>query len=104
MYLLGRLAAVAAPLAYEAGGPLMLFLAIGLIYAGYGVSSYGYALVKGYDITLREWFSPLHPYQWPAKGGKVPTVPQGQVWPSGSQSVARQPGPQQTLGRGGAGR
>jgi hypothetical protein len=60
----------------------MLVFGIALLFAGYGVGSYGYVLVKGWDITLREWFSPLNPYQWP-QNSDPPSVPQGQVWPGG---------------------
>lgn len=50
-----------------------------LAWAGYGLGSWGYILVKGYNITLREWFSPLHPYTGDlASAG---TVPQGQIFP-----------------------
>src|SRR5215472_10175907 len=80
----------------------MLILGIGLLFAGYSVSSYGYVLVKGWDITLREWFSPLNPYQWPAKGTDPPSVPQGQVWPSGTQPANAGPVTQK-LGRAGGG-
>jgi len=75
----------------------MLVLALGLIWAGYGISSYGYVLVKGWDISLREWFSPLNPYQWPGGGAAPPTVPLGQVWPSGQQAAG---GGGHDLGRG----
>jgi hypothetical protein len=53
-----------------------------LLLAGYGVASYGYVLIKGYNITPREWFSPLNPYQWPAPGATIPRVPQGSLFPT----------------------
>jgi len=56
---------------------------MGLLWAGYAVGSWGYVLVKGWNITLRAWVSPLHPYRWPA-GGKAPElIPAGKVWPVG---------------------
>jgi hypothetical protein len=77
----------------------MMVFAIGLLFAGYSVSSYGYVLAKGYDISLREWFSPLNPYRWPA--GKVPTVPKGKIWPAGSQAPPGSPGGRGQPGGGG---
>ena len=56
----------------------MIPLAIIILWAGYGIGSWGYLLVKGHDVTLREWFSPLHPYSgsWPP-----PPIPATQVFP-----------------------
>jgi hypothetical protein len=51
-------------------------------------------LIKGYNITAREWFSPLNPYKWPPVGATIPRVPQGFIFPtksaapSGSQTTA----------------
>jgi hypothetical protein len=65
-----------------------------LLLGGYAVSSYGYVLIKGYNITAREWFSPLNPYKWPPVGATIPRVPQGFIFPtksaapSGSQTTA----------------
>jgi hypothetical protein len=59
----------------------MLPLGMVLGLAGYGVASWGYLLVKGENITLREWFSPLHPFTGPLDGnGKIPS---GSVFPTG---------------------
>jgi hypothetical protein len=57
----------------------MLPLGIILGFTGYGLSSWGWILVKGYNITLGEWFSPLHPFT-----GKLDSngcVPQGSIFP-----------------------
>ena len=54
-----------------------------LIWAGYGIYTYGWVLVKGYNITPQAWFSPVHTFQWSSNPGKVP---QGQVFPGGSSS------------------
>lgn len=54
--------------------------------AGYAVGSWGWVLVKGWNIPARSWFSPLNPWQWPAGGGKVPMVPQGHLFPT-SQAI-----------------
>ena len=53
---------------------------MGVLWGGYALASWGFILVKGWNITLREWVSPLHPYQWP--GGDPPKIPQGKVWPT----------------------
>lgn len=47
----------------------------------YTVASYGWVLLKGYDIPFTEWISPLNPYQWPGKG-PVQTIPAGKLFPS----------------------
>lgn len=51
-------------------------------YVGYSIGSWGYVLLKGYNITLREWFSPLSPYQWPPAGTPIPVIPKGRLWPT----------------------
>lgn len=67
----------------------MIGAGILLLFGGYAVGSYGYVLIKGYNITAREWFSPLNPYTWPASGA-IPTVPQGNIFPTSSASPASQ--------------
>ena len=52
-----------------------------VLWAGYGLGSWGYCLVKGWDVPLGSWFSPLSPYQWP-KSGDPPIIPSTQVFPS----------------------
>ena len=42
----------------------MLAAGIFVIWAGYGVASWGYLIVKGLNVTPAEWFSPLHPLDW----------------------------------------
>ncbi len=57
-------------------------LSILVIFAGYTVASYGYVLVRGWNIPFRQWVSPLDPYQWPGKKGALPpAVPRTSVWP-----------------------
>jgi len=51
-----------------------------LTWAGYGFASWGYTQLKGWDITLREWFSPLHPYTFPSSGDAPGPIPDTQVW------------------------
>lgn len=60
----------------------MIGAAILLYFASYGVASYGWVLVKGYNITFKQWWSPLNPYQWPPPGQSVPTVPLGSLMPT----------------------
>lgn len=50
----------------------MFPIAAVLVWAGYAVSSWGYVLVKGWDISLREWVSPLHPYRFSGTPAKLP--------------------------------
>jgi len=65
-------------------------LAIGMvaIFSGYTVASYGWVLLKGWDIPFRAWVSPLHPYTWPADGAAPPPVPASQLFPSSASTAA----------------
>jgi hypothetical protein len=59
----------------------MKALAIGLGFTAYTFITWGYILIKGDNITLREWVSPLHPFTGPLDGnGKIPS---GSVFPTG---------------------
>lgn len=66
----------------------MIGAGILIMFAGYAVGSYGWVLVKGYNITPREWFSPLDPYVWPAPGTTIPTVPKGNIFPTSSGTAS----------------
>jgi hypothetical protein len=61
--------------------------AILAIFGGYAIGSYGWILLKGYDITFKQWVNPLNPYTWPASGtpGKVAA---GSVFPTGAAGTA----------------
>lgn len=59
-----------------------------ITWLGYAVSSWGYCLLKGYDITFRHWVSPLHPYTWP-KSGDPPKIPPTSVLPGATAKAAR---------------
>jgi hypothetical protein len=61
-----------------------MLIPILLVWLGYGTLSYGYVLIKGWDIPPREWWSPINAYQWPK--GNIPTVPKGHIFPTGSSS------------------
>lgn len=54
-----------------------------LIWAAYGVSSYGWVLLKGYNITARQWFSPLHPFSGDLDSEGC--VPKGHIFPVSGQ-------------------
>jgi hypothetical protein len=54
-----------------------------IIVGGYTVASYGWVLLKGYDITFKQWVNPLNPYTWPASGAPA-TVAAGNVFPTGA--------------------
>jgi hypothetical protein len=56
---------------------LPLGMVLGLV--SYGLGSWGYILVKGYNITLGEWFSPLHPFTGALDGNGC--IPQGAIFP-----------------------
>ena len=60
----------------------MKAVTIALALAAYTVGTWGYVLIKGYNITLREWVTPLHPYAgtWPPK-----CVPPGFIFPTSTQ-------------------
>jgi hypothetical protein len=55
---------------------------MGILWGGYALGSWGFILIKGWNITFKEWINPLHPYQWPGGGGNPEKIPQGKVWPT----------------------
>ncbi len=66
----------------------MLPVGMLLAFLGYGVGSWGYILVRGWDIPLRQWFSPLNPYQWPAGGADPQFISPDVIFPGGASSTA----------------
>lgn len=74
----------------------MLPLGMVLLWAGYGVASWGYVLNKGYNISLRQWFSPIHP--WTGDISKAGPIPPGRLFPGKGAS-----GPQNSQNAGAAG-
>jgi hypothetical protein len=46
----------------------------------YGVATWGWVLVKGYNIGFAQWFDPLKPYEWTA--GTPGMVPKGSMFPA----------------------
>lgn len=69
----------------------MLTVGMAGLFVAYGVGMYGYVLLKGWDIPVSQWWSPLNPYTWPKYPDEPPKIPSTQLWPSGksaSQSAA----------------
>lgn len=65
----------------------MLTFGMVVMFGGYTVASYGWVLLRGWDIPFRQWISPLHPYSWPAGGGEPPTIPGSQLLPSSASAA-----------------
>lgn len=61
----------------------MLTFGMVVVFGAYTVSSYGWVLLKGWDIPFRSWISPLNPYQWPADGTEPPAIPPASLFPTG---------------------
>lgn len=57
-------------------------ISIVLAAVAYTVGTWGYILVKGYNVTLTQWVTPFHPYDgaWPPK-----CVPSGFIFPTSKQ-------------------
>lgn len=65
----------------------MFPLAVLILWAGYGVGSWGWCLNRGYNVTLREWFTPLTPFDWTG----VKYIPCGQIFPKVNAGVEAPP-------------
>ena len=54
-------------------------------WAGYSLGLFGWTMIRGYDVTLGQLMSPLHPYgsgtgqPWPPA-----PMPGTQIWPGGT--------------------
>lgn len=77
----------------------MLVIGFAVIWAGYGLGSWGWCLIKGYDVPFSAWFTPGRGvFDWSQGAGHIPDT---QVWPSAAvqqvsnaaQSSAGGPGP-----------
>lgn len=64
----------------------MIIVAVGAAWGTYGLATWGWILVKGYNITFAQWFNPMKPYYWPDPN--PPTVPQGHLFPTGQGTSA----------------
>jgi hypothetical protein len=74
--------------------------AIGMVLAwlGYGLGSWGYFLVRGYDVKLGDWLNPVHVYTAnPLKAGPVPA---SQVFPGDTAAAAQTAGKSKGKGSG----
>jgi hypothetical protein len=64
---------------------------MGIVWFGYSLASWGYILVKGYNVKFTDWINPLHPYsgKWPPPPIDDPTVilPPG----AGSETLPKLP-------------
>lgn len=60
-------------------GVRMIVLGFAAFWGFYGIGTWGWILVKGYNITLTEWFNPAKPYMWSGTPGMVPA---GSVFPT----------------------
>lgn len=56
-----------------------------LVWAGYSQGLFGWSLWQGYNLTLGELMSPIHPYSgaWPPA-----QIPAGQTWPGNPPATA----------------
>jgi hypothetical protein len=58
-------------------------IGIVIMFAGYTIASYGIVLLKGWDISWKQWIDPLDPWQW---SGTPQPVPSTQVFPSAASA------------------
>jgi hypothetical protein len=65
----------------------MIALGFAAFWGFYGIGTWGWILVKGYNITFTDWFNPMKPYYWP--GGTPGIVPAGSVFPTKSGNAAK---------------
>lgn len=61
-------------------------LGMGLAWGSYALISWGYMLLRGYNVTFSAWTSPFHYYS----GGWPPpqNIPAGSVLPTGGTAAA----------------
>lgn len=59
-------------------------IGMGLGWLGYALGLWGYSLIRGYNVTLGQLMSPLHPYSgaWPPAA-----IPNTQVLPGKQQAT-----------------
>lgn len=60
----------------------MIAIAVIAMWGAYGVTTWGWILVKGYNITFADWFNPMRAYEWTDK--TPPSVPAGSLFPTSS--------------------
>jgi hypothetical protein len=65
-------------------------IAVGVLggWFGYAVLTYGYVLIKGWDIPWSQWVTPFNPYTWPKPPATPPLIPDDKLLPSSATSTA----------------
>jgi hypothetical protein len=53
---------------------------IGLTWFGYALTSWGYCMLRGYNVKFTDWINPLHP--WAGTWPPPKTIPASEVFPS----------------------
>lgn len=78
-------------------------IAVGVLggWFGYAVLTYGYILIKGWDIPWSSWAGPVNPYTWPKPPATPPLIPDDKLLPSSSTANAASTSPGGSLVRGG---
>jgi len=61
----------------------VIAIGFGLVYLGYWTGLWGWCLLQGYDITLWQLGSPLHPYGQGGQPWPPPPIGDTSVFPSG---------------------
>ena len=63
----------------------MLPVGMLLTWGGWSISFWGWCLLRGYNVTLGQLMTPLHPYagKWPP-----PLIPDSQIFPGGTKAGA----------------
>lgn len=59
----------------------MLLVGFVVVYAGYGLASWGYLVIKGQNVPFGAWMRPGRGV-WDWSAGAAPPIPDTQVWPS----------------------
>jgi len=52
----------------------MLPIAFLVTWTGYGITSWGYCLLRGWNIPASAWFSPINTWQWTASNSDSPPL------------------------------
>lgn len=76
----------------------MVAVGVLMAWAGYSIGTWGWILIKGWDIPLGSWVSPVNPYTWPKPPADPPLIPSSQLLPSAASSQAGSQGGLVTAG------
>ena len=65
----------------------MVWVGFGILWIGYGAGIYGWSLLRGYDLSFKDVFSPTGWYSgpWPPQAASPDVVIPGQSQPPGAQ-------------------